>query len=479
MAAGGAEDGAVRGRVKGFVTFTHDNRSRFFEVLGLYVLSLHMIGGLVAMLPLLIFDPEHVILVNPVGYFVRYGLPMTAIAAMLFLWLYRSHADAIRTRLSVRVVSRSDERRFVDIADEQCIALGIRKPRFGVIEVMQPNALAVGEGPQRGLIAVTRGLLNELDDDELAAVLANLASQIRNGDTSVLAANFALMRTAVLMQVNNAFRIEDWRQLIVVVFLPPMLTILLLSGMITKASMEIARMARRSVKLSRFHIADVEAIRVTHRPDALHSALAKIGGKGAFAGSEPFDDVLFDGRSDTDGGSHPAVIDRLNTIARLSGPLMQSGRARRDTRESPAVAGAAAQSRRPVRFGRRYTAAHFQPVSPPEEKLREKPPVIENDALLVMMLTDWKRYKAYVAQCNDWFEWRTSDDRNLFGLRPELRLPVAAVTAALLVIYWPTNGDWLKFGNRFNPVSMAEMFSGMNTGGTFCSTSSGKDGSCA
>ncbi|RNJ63574.1 MAG: hypothetical protein EDM03_04010 [Porphyrobacter sp. IPPAS B-1204] len=479
MATEGAVNGAAWGGVQGFVTFTHDNRNRFLQVFGLYVLSLHMIGGLVAMLPLLLFDPEHIILVDPVGYFVRYGLPVTAISAFLFWRLYTSHTEAICRKLAVREVTRIDERRFVRLAEEQCIALGIRKPRFGLIEVSQPNALAVGEGPQRGLIAVTRGLLDQLDDDELAAVLANLASQIRNGDTSVLAANFALMRTAVLMQVNNAFRIEDWRQLIIVVFLPPMLTILLLSGMITKASLEIARMARRSVKLSRFHIADAEAIRVTHRPDALHSALVKIGGKGAFPGSAVFDDVLFDGRSDTDGGSHPAVIDRLKAIARLGGPMMQPGRARRDTRDGVAVPGAGGLADGRVGFGRRYTAAHFQPVAPAEEKPREKPPVMENDALLVMMLTDWKGYKAYVAQCNDWFEWRTNDGRNLFGLKPELRLPVAAVTAGLLVLYWPADGNWQKLANRFNPVSMTTMFSQLDTGRTFCTPSSGKNEDCA
>jgi len=52
------------------------------------------------------------------------------------------------------------------------------------------------------LIAVTRGLLDTLDDDELAAVLAHEASHIRHGDTKLLAANHALMRTAVVLQMQ-------------------------------------------------------------------------------------------------------------------------------------------------------------------------------------------------------------------------------------------------------------------------------------
>ncbi|MFM5916076.1 MAG: M48 family metalloprotease [Novosphingobium sp.] len=448
----------------GYVTLAAENRKRLIQVLGLYVLAFQMIGGLAATFFLIAIDPAHIMLVDPIGYFVRYGLPMALIAAALFTWIYQGHAAAVEKKLAIVNPSRIDEPRFVTIAERECIALGIRLPRFGIIDVPQPNALAVGEGPSRGLIAVTRGLLDQLDDEELAVVIAQQAAHIRNGDTQALAANYALMRTAVLLQVNNPLRFEDWRQMLIPILLPPMLLLMLLSGMITKASMGIARMARRSVKLSRFHIADADAVRVTHRPDALYSALVKIGGKGAFAGSEAFDDLLFDGRSDSDGGTHPAVVERLQTISRMGRDLMQPGRPRQDTRLQELRGDAP----RPT-FGRKLDPEAFvaAPI-PPAEKPR-KPRQLNQEELLKLMLTDWKTYKEYISACNNYYEWRESDNRNFLGLKPEMRIPVMAATAFLTVLYWPADGDWQKFANRFSPAFFSQVLA--TPTGTFCAGS--------
>ncbi len=460
----------------GYVTLAAENRKRLIEVLGLYVLAFQMIGGVAAMIVLLAVDPAHMLLVDPLGYFARYGVPMALVAAALFYWIYEGHAAAVEKQLAVVNPSRIEEPRFVTIAERECIAQGIRVPRFGIIEVPQANALAVGEGPSRGLIAVTRGLLDQLDDEELAAVIAHQAAHIRHGDTKVLAANYALMRTAVLFQVNNALRFEDWRQLLIPLVFPPMLLIMLLSGIITMASMSLARMARRSIKLARFHIADAEAVRITHRPDALHSALIKIGGKGAFTGSEAFDDLLFDGRSDNDGGTHPAVVERLETIARLGKELMQPGRPRRDTRSAELRP---AESR--VQFGRKLDPESFRPVAPPPAEKPRKPRTLTQDELLKLMFTDWKTYRAYIAACNNYYEWRESDERNFLGLKPQMRIPVAAMVAFVLVLYFPGDGDWQKFANRLSPGFFSEVLGpGSGTFSTVsCAPGNMADGQCA
>jgi len=222
----------------------------------------------------------------------------------------------------------------------------VRVPRFGIIEASEPNAITVGEGPSRGLIAVTRGLLDRLDDDELAAVLAHEASHIRHGDTKLLAANHALMRTAVILQMNNPLRFESWRQMLVPLIFPPMMLLMLASSAVTSMSMQLARVARRGLKLNRDYVADGEAIRVTHFPEALISAIAKIGGRGAFEGSYRVEAMLFDGIADHVEGSHPTARDRIDTIADLGGELMNPARQRRDTRAGAAPA-----------FGRRGLSA--------------------------------------------------------------------------------------------------------------------------
>jgi heat shock protein HtpX len=250
--------------VHGYITHAaHNRRFTAWLVLG-YILAFELIGAFAATMVLLMWDHEHTIISNPLGYAIRYAVPIAIVAGLLFWRMYRGHARAVTRELGVRIVTRQDEPRFVQIAEEQCTALGVRLPRFGIIEASEPNAVTVGEGPNRGLIAVTRGLLERLDDDELAAVLAHEASHISHGDTKLLAANHALMRTAVIMQMNNPLRFESWRQMIVPLIFPPMMLVMLAGSAVTAMSMQLSRAARRGLKLSRDYVADGEAIRVTH-----------------------------------------------------------------------------------------------------------------------------------------------------------------------------------------------------------------------
>lgn len=460
----------------GFVTHVEDSRRAVAWLVAAYVLAFELVGGLAGTIFIQLWDPANTLLVNPIGYFVRYGLPVGAIALAIFLKLYFSHAEAVTKALSVYSPSRISEARFLRIAEEQCVALGIRTPRFGIIEVPQPNALALGEGPDRGMIAVTRGLLDLLDDEELAAVIAHEASHIRNGDTRMLAANHAMMRTAVLLQVNNPLRFEDWRQLIIPLFLPPFMLILLMSGFITMCSMKLAREARRGINLSRDFIADADAVRVTHFPDALTSALRKMADRGAFPQSAAFEDLLFEGRSSGDGGSHPDINERLAAITRLSGEMMGTARVRRDTR--------APLQRTAGGFGRRGLATDSTATSPPTPVAmpapahREKPPAIANEKLLWMWLTDRQGYKAHTGAMTDYYEWRENDDRNIFGIRPELRIPVAMAFAFLLVFHWPNDGDYRTFAYKFSPSYWADIGVKMNSTSTFCSGPSYPDGKC-
>ncbi len=207
-------------------------------------------------------------------------------------------------------------------------------PRFGIIEASEPNAVTVGEGPSRGMIAVTRGLLERLDDDELAAVLAHEASHIRQGDTKLLAANHALMRTAIILQMNNVLRFESWRQMIIPLIIPPMMLVMLAGSAVTALSMQLARASRRGLKLGRDYVADGEAIRVTHFPEALISAIAKIGGRGASKAAIASRDAVRRARRPR-GGSHPTSQDRIDAIGDLGGELINPARLRRDSR-SPA-----------------------------------------------------------------------------------------------------------------------------------------------
>ncbi len=445
--------------VHGFITHAAHNRRLTAWMIAGYLVAFQLIAVFALTWFLLIFDHEHTVLSDPLGYALIYALPVAIVTGAVFWWIYSGHADAVARALSVKIVDRTAEPRFCAIAEEQCTALGVRLPRFGIIEAAEPNALTVGDGPDRGLIAVTRGLLDLLDDDELAAVLAHEASHIRQGDTKVLAANHALMRTAVILQTHNVLRIEDWRQLIIPIFIPPFLPLVLVSGAVTQLSLRLARYARRGVKLTRDHIADGEAIRVTHFPEALVTALEKVSGRGGFAGSDGVEAALFDGQAEHEGGSHPSVKDRVVAIGELGADLFDAKRSRRDTR---------GPSRTKIGgFGQRRVGA-TRAAAPVEQP---------SLGTLLLLFTDPKRFWKWQNASIDAFEWRESDERNWFGIAPKMVLPTVGAAVATIALWWPADGDLTKLAHRMGPGALVDMAREVN-GGPFCTGPSYPDGKC-
>jgi len=73
-----------------------------------------------------------------------------------------------------------------DIATEVSIAAGIRTPEVVIITDTDPNAFAVGIGPESSYIMVTTGLISTLDREELEGVIAHEMSHIRNNDTELM-----------------------------------------------------------------------------------------------------------------------------------------------------------------------------------------------------------------------------------------------------------------------------------------------------
>jgi len=76
-------------------------------------------------------------------------------------------------------------------------------PRVYIVESVAPNAFATGRNPAHGAVAVTTGLLDILDRDELAAVIAHELGHIRNRDT-LISAVAATVAGAITMLANMA-----------------------------------------------------------------------------------------------------------------------------------------------------------------------------------------------------------------------------------------------------------------------------------
>jgi heat shock protein HtpX len=89
------------------------------------------------------------------------------------------------------------------IVSELAQAAGIPRPKIAIVPVATPNAFATGRDPDHGVVAVTQGILQILNEEELKGVLAHEMGHIKNRDTLIqcLAATIA---GAVMMLASMA-----------------------------------------------------------------------------------------------------------------------------------------------------------------------------------------------------------------------------------------------------------------------------------
>ena len=114
-------------------------------------------------------------------------------------------SDKIALRMNgAQPVTREQLPRVYSIVDGLVARAGIPMPKIYVIPSPSPNAFATGRNPSHASVAVTEGILQVLDDEELAGVLAHELGHVRNRDilTSSIAATLA---GAITMLARMAF----------------------------------------------------------------------------------------------------------------------------------------------------------------------------------------------------------------------------------------------------------------------------------
>jgi len=144
-------------------------------------------------------------------------------------------------------------------------------PLLFYIPSATPNAFAMQEQGQP-LIAVTDGLLRNLNEDEITAVLAHEISHIRNGDL------YVMMAADMITRLTSSLATAGW--MILVIFLPVWLltgaampwlaVLLLLLAPLASALLQLALSRTREFD------ADLDAARITGDPHALARALLKL-----------------------------------------------------------------------------------------------------------------------------------------------------------------------------------------------------------
>ena len=166
-------------------------------------------------------------------------------------------------------------RQLHNVVEELCIAAGIPKPRLYVIDDPAPNAFATGRNPEHAAVAVTSGLLEVMNREELEGVLAHELSHIHNYDILVatiavtLVGFVALLSDFGLRLLIFGGRRRDNKGDSGVYVLALSMVFIILAPIAAKA-MQFAISRRRE------SLADVSGVLITRNPQGLIAALEKL-----------------------------------------------------------------------------------------------------------------------------------------------------------------------------------------------------------
>ena len=187
-------------RVNGLYGHVRSNDVRSLALFAGFVAAFHLLAMLALFVPLAMLDPDHAPLYGWTGYLVRWVPIVTVIGALLFAVQMAWHVRTVRRRTDFRFVDDHDEPRLCRIVEPLAIAAGLPTPYVGVIDSPALNAFACGIRQKDAVLVFTRGLIDGLDDDELAAVAAHEIVHIVNGDIRLIAATNVCLDTLKLLQ---------------------------------------------------------------------------------------------------------------------------------------------------------------------------------------------------------------------------------------------------------------------------------------
>jgi heat shock protein HtpX len=147
---------------------------------------------------------------------------------------------------------------------------GLPMPAIYYIDSPQPNAFATGRSPKHAAVAVTGGILQTMNREELEGVLAHELSHVRNRDILITTIAAMLAASLVFFSRFGLFfggRRDDSGT--------PIGAIMALVGLIVAPI--AALLIRLAISRAREFEADASGARITGQPLALASALDKIG----------------------------------------------------------------------------------------------------------------------------------------------------------------------------------------------------------
>lgn len=290
------------------------SRNRRDSVLLIIVVSLVLMCLIVTIGYL--WDPSSLLIVVPLG----------VIFVIIYSWSSYQYGDqVVLSSTGARPAEGAQYTYLNNTVEGLAIAAGIPKPKTYIVPNNELNAFATGKDPEHASIAVTSGLLQAMNRQELEGVIAHEMSHIRNRDIEFMTLVAVLVGLAGILS-HMILRTYWWgggrrrdREK------GGNLTILIIiAGFILAIFAPLAtRIVQLAISRRREYLADASGAELTRYPDGLADALEKIKNynKGNMNVSESVSHLFISdpNRSPLDAifATHPPIEERIKRLREM------------------------------------------------------------------------------------------------------------------------------------------------------------------
>lgn len=210
------------------------------------------------------------------------GIIIALIGSFIYMFLVmRNPANMVMSLNQANEIHEQDNPELWHIIEDMAMVGRVPMPRVFIIPDPSPNAFATGSDPDHSAVAVTQGLLDIMNREELEGVLGHEISHIRNYDIRLSTVVVVLVGVISFLS-GMASRLIWWggssrrddddnnNNAFTMIFKVVAILFVLILGPLS------ASLAQMALSRNREYLADASSVELTRNPQGLISALEKL-----------------------------------------------------------------------------------------------------------------------------------------------------------------------------------------------------------
>ena len=215
------------------------------------------------------------------AYFLHILPYVLGAVGLWFVIAYYGNASMIKAATKAQPLKRSENPKVYNMVENLCMSIGMDMPQVNIVNDPQLNAFASGINKKTYAVTLTTGIIDRLNDEELAGVIAHELTHIRNHDTKLLITSMVfvgivstimtilirMLYYSFILGGNRRDKKEGGGSVILIILIGAVLAIV---------AYFFTLLTRFAISRKREYMADAGGAEITGNPLALASALRKI-----------------------------------------------------------------------------------------------------------------------------------------------------------------------------------------------------------